>query len=130
EAHRLAHAQSLAVSLTNGARLLSFTGNHTVLEKWANQLISVAVDQGFLLWRAMGTIYRGWVGVNNGDARQGILLMREESAAYQATGAVAWVPYQIALLAKGYEIAGQIGEAADLLNDGLQMIEQTGERWL
>jgi len=118
------------MSLTNGARLLSFTGNHTVFEEWANQLISVTAEQGFLLWRAMGTIYRGWVGVNNGDARQGILLMREGSAAYQATGAVAWVPYQIALLAKGCEIAGQIGEAADLLNDGLQMIERTGERWL
>jgi class 3 adenylate cyclase/predicted ATPase len=130
EANRLAHAQSLAVSLTNGARLLSFTGNYTVLGEWANQLISVAVAQGFLLWRAMGTIYRGWVGVNNGDVRQGILLMREGSGAYQATGAVAWVPYQIALLAKACEIAGQIGEAADLLNEGLQMIEQTGERWL
>jgi class 3 adenylate cyclase/predicted ATPase len=130
EAHRLAHAQSLAVSLTNGARLLSFTGNHTVMEEWANQLISVAVEQGFLLWRAMGTIYRGWVGVNNGDARQGILLMREGSAAYQATGAVAWVPYQIALLAKACELAGQIEEAADLLSDGWQIIERTGERWL
>jgi class 3 adenylate cyclase/predicted ATPase len=130
EAHRLGHAQSLAVSLTNGARLLSFTGNLTVLEEWANQLISVAIEQGFLLWRAMGTIYRGWVGVNNGDARQGILLMREGSAAYQATGAVAWVPYQLALLAKACEIAGQTEEAADLLNDGLQIIDRTGERWL
>jgi predicted ATPase len=40
------------------------------------------------------------------------------------------VPYQIALLAKACEIAGQIEEAADLLDDALQIIERTGERWL
>jgi class 3 adenylate cyclase/predicted ATPase len=130
EAHRLAHAQSLAVSLTNGARLLSFTGNHTVLEEWAGQLISVAAEQGFLLWRAMGTIYRGWVRVNNSDVVEGISLLRRGLAAYRATGAEAFVPYQIALLAKACEIAGQIEEASDLLDDALQIIERTGERWL
>jgi class 3 adenylate cyclase/predicted ATPase len=130
EAHRLAHAPSLAVSLTNGARLLSFTGNHSVLEEWASQLISVTAEQGFILWRAMGTIYRGWVGVNNSDVVEGISLLRQGLAAYRATGAEAWVPYQIALLAKACEIAGQIEEALNLLDDSLQIIERTGERWL
>jgi class 3 adenylate cyclase/predicted ATPase len=130
EAHRVAHAMSLAMSLTNGARLLSFIGNHTVFEEWANQLISVTAEQGFLLWRAMGTIYRGWVGVNSSDAVEGISLLRQGLAAYRATGAEAWVPYQIALLAKACEIAGQIEEAVDRLDDALQIIERTGERWL
>jgi class 3 adenylate cyclase/predicted ATPase len=130
EAHRLAHAPSLAVSLTNGARLLSFTGNHSLLEEWASQLNLVTIEQGFLLWRAMGTIYRGWVGVNNSDLVEGISLLRQGLAAYRATGAEAFVPYQIALLAKACEIAGQIEEAVDLLNDALQIIERTGERWL
>ena len=56
--------------------------------------------------------------------------MRRGLAAYRATGAEAFVPYQIALLAKACEIAGQIEEAADLLDDALQIIERTGERWL
>jgi class 3 adenylate cyclase/predicted ATPase len=130
DARRLAHAPSLAVSLTNGARLLSLTGNHSVLEEWASQLISVTAEQGFLLWRAMGTIYRGWVGVNNSNVVEGISLLRQGLAAYRATGAEAFVPYQIALLAKACEIAGQIEEAVDLLNDSLQIVERTGERWL
>jgi predicted ATPase len=130
EAHRLAHAPSLAVSLTNGARLLSFTGNHAGLEEWADQLISVTAEQGFLLWRAMGTIYRGWVAVNNSDVVGGISLLRRGLAAYRATGAEAFVPYQIALLAEACEIAGRSEEAADLLDDALQIIERTGERWL
>jgi predicted ATPase len=38
--------------------------------------------------------------------------------------------YQIALLARACEIAGQIEEAVDLLDDALQIAERTGERWL
>jgi predicted ATPase len=56
--------------------------------------------------------------------------MREGVAAYRATGAMAFVPYQIALLARAYEIAGQVEEAADLLDESLQIVDQTGERWL
>ena len=78
----------------------------------------------------MGTIYRGWLKVKNGDVVEGISLIRNGSAAYRATGAEAWVPHQIALLARACEIAGQIEEAVDLVDDGLQITEKTGERWL
>jgi predicted ATPase len=116
--------------LTNGARLASFVGNDAMLDEWAGQLATVATEQGFSLWRAMGTIYRGWLKVKNGDVAEGILLLRSGSAAYRATGAEAWVPYQIALLARACEIAGQVEEAADLLDDAQGITERTGERWL
>ena len=118
------------MSLTNAARLLSFTGNGAALDERAGELATMAGEQGFLLWRGMGTVYRGWIKVINGDVGEGISLMREGSAAYRATGAVAWVPYQIALLARACEVAGQIEEAVDLLGDSLQIVDRTGERWL
>ena len=39
------------------------------------------------------------------------------------------MPQYIALLAGACEIAGQIEEALALLDDALQIIERTGERW-
>src|SRR5439155_23194409 len=57
-------------------------------------------------------------------------LLRSGSAAYRATGAEAWVPYQIALLARACESVGQIEEALAELDDALQIVERTGERWL
>ena len=39
------------------------------------------------------------------------------------------MPYHIALLARACEIAGQIEEAVTLLDDALQIVERTGERW-
>jgi len=130
EAQRLGHPPSLAVSLTNGARLLSFVGDDAPLEEWAGQLATVATERGFVLWRATATMFRGWVSVSNGEVIEGIALLRSGSAAYRATGAEAWVPYQIALLARACEIAGQIEEGVDLLDNALQIVERTGERWL
>jgi len=59
----------------------------------------------------------------------GISFLRSGSAAYRATGAEAWTPYFLALLARAREIAGQIEEGLTLLDEALQIVEITGERW-
>jgi predicted ATPase len=130
EARRLAHPPSLAPSLAFGARLLALVGDDGALGERADQLIAVATEQGFPHWRSQGTIYRGWVTVKNGDVTEGISLLRGGSSAYRATGAELWMPHDIALLAGACEIAGQIEEALTLLDDALQIVERTGERWL
>ena len=40
-----------------------------------------------------------------------------------------WMPYYIALLARAYELVGQIEEAVTRLDDALQIVDRTGERW-
>jgi predicted ATPase len=39
------------------------------------------------------------------------------------------MPHYIALLARACEIVGQIEEAMTLLDDALEIVERTGERW-
>jgi predicted ATPase len=39
------------------------------------------------------------------------------------------MPHYLALLAGACEIAGQVEEASTLLDDALQIVERTGERW-
>jgi class 3 adenylate cyclase/predicted ATPase len=129
EARRLAHPPSLTSVLGLGGRLLSLVGDNAALNELADQLVAVAIEQAFPLWRAAGTIYRGWVTVKNGDVAEGISLLRSGSTAFRATGAEAWMPHYIALLAGACEIAGQVEEAATLLDDALQIAGRTGERW-
>jgi predicted ATPase len=93
-------------------------------------MAAVAADQGFSTWRAIGTIYRGWGMVENGDVMEGISLLHSGSLASRATGAVSWIPYHTAILATAYEIAGQIDEAVTQLDDALQTVERTGMCWL
>jgi class 3 adenylate cyclase/predicted ATPase len=129
EARKLAHAPSLAGSLVIGNMLLLLVGNDEALDDRAGQLITVATEQGFPRWHALGTIDRGWVKVKNGDVADGISLLRRGSAAYRGTGAQLWVPYHTALLAGACEIAEQIEEAVTLLDGALQIAERTNERW-
>jgi predicted ATPase len=129
EARRLAHSPSFAVSLAFSARLLSLVGENAALDERADELVAVATEQGFPVYRANGTIYRGWVKVKNGDVAEGMSLLRSGSNAYRATGSEAWMPHHIALLARACEIAGRIKEGLTLLQDALQIVEKTGEHW-
>jgi len=81
------------------------------------------------LYRALGTIYRGWAKVKTGDVAEGVSLLRIGSSAYSASGAETRISYHIALLAKACEIAGQVNEALFLLDDALRIAERMGERW-
>jgi len=117
------------VSLAVGTRLIALVGDYTLLYEQAGQLVEVATEQGFLMWRAQGTIYRGWAKLKNGDVAEGISLLRSGSAAYRATGPEMWMPHYIALLAAAYEVVGQIEEAATLFDDALHIVERTKERW-
>jgi predicted ATPase len=129
EARRLAHPTSLAVNLAFGARWLSLVGDNSTLGEWTDQLIAVSTEQSFAYWRALGTIYRGWVAVINGDVAEGISLLRNGVAAHRATGAETGTPYHFALLAAACEIAGKVEEALFLLDEALQIANRTGERW-
>jgi predicted ATPase len=112
-----------------GVRLLALVGENTALDEQADQLVEVATEQGFSMWRAQGTIHRGWAKLQTGDVAGGISLLRTGVAAYRATGAGMWMPHYTALLAAACETAGQIEEGLTLLEDALQIAERTGERW-
>src|SRR5271169_2227138 len=129
ESRRLPHLPSLALALANSSVLLLLAGENAALEERANQLVAVTTEQGFTLYHATGTIYRGWVKVKNGNATEGMALLRSGLAAYRATGAEAWVTSYITLLAVAYEIAGQVGEALTQFDDASQVVERTGQRW-
>ncbi len=129
ESRRLAHPPSLAASLSLDAMLLSLDGNDGLLRERADELTAVATEQSFPYWRAQGAAYRGWVKVKAGDVPDGISLLRSGLTAFRNTGAKMWTTYYTALLARAYEIAGQIEDGLTVSNDALQIVEGTGERW-
>jgi predicted ATPase len=117
------------MSLLHRTMLLSLLGDNAVLGEWVNQLVAVATEQGFPFYRALGTIYRGWVKVKNGDVAEGIPLLHSGTTAFRAVSEM-WMPYILALLAAACEIADKIEEAVSQLDNALQIVERTGERWL
>lgn len=129
EAHRLAHPPTLTVVLSAECRLLSLAREYRALDERATQLIAVASEQAFPLFRTLGTIYLGSVKANTGDLPAGISLLRSGSSAYVATGAKTRIPYHMALLAGACENAGQLDESLSVLDDALHISEEIGECW-
>jgi predicted ATPase len=129
EARRRSHPTALVVSLSDCTLLLSLLGDNVALAERADELIAVATEHDFPLWGAQGTIYRGRGKVKNEDFAEGISLLRFGVNAYRATGAQSWTSYYTALLARACEIMGKIEEGLSLLDDALQIVERTGERW-
>jgi predicted ATPase len=109
--------------------LLLFVKNNAALGDWVDQMIAIAIEQDFAFWRAYGMICCGWIKVKNGDGAEGISLLRTGLAAYRATGGETYMPHHIDLLARACEIAGQLDEPVTLLDEALQTVERTGERW-
>jgi predicted ATPase len=129
KARQLAHLPSLASSLSIGTRAVSLMGHDATLDEWAGQLVTIATEHGFPHWRGEGMAFRGWVKVKNGDVAEGIALLRSGIAAYRSTGAEVYIPHCVALLARAHQVAGQLDEALALLDDALQIVGRTGERW-
>jgi len=128
QAREFAHLPSLAVTLGWSA-MLSLVGGNTISGRWVDELDTIAAEQGFLFWRAVATIFRGWMKVKNGDVPGGLPLLRGGLEAYRAAGADQWIPYFFGLLARACEIAGQLDESLVLIDDALRIVERTGERW-
>jgi class 3 adenylate cyclase/predicted ATPase len=129
EASTLAHPPSLAASLAMGCRFLSLVDDYVALDERTDELIAVAAEQGFPVYEALGTIYRGWYKIRTGDVAEGISLLRSGSSAFLVTGTETRISYYIALLARGCDNAGQVDETLSLLNNALQIAATMGERW-
>jgi class 3 adenylate cyclase/tetratricopeptide (TPR) repeat protein len=129
EARKLAHPQFLVMARVFAAILLSLIGDNVALDQEADELVAAAIEHGFSLYHAQGTIFRGWVKVDNGNISEGIHLLHSGSNAYRATGSEVWMPHYRALLATAFGIVGQVEEALTLLDDTLNIVARTGEHW-
>jgi predicted ATPase len=87
---------------------------------------AIAQDQGYAFWHAGATIIRGWAVADGGD-RQGIDLLRQGLASWQATGSVTYLTYFLALLADAEARHGQVREARTVVDEALTVAHRTSE---
>ena len=64
-----------------------------------------------------------------GSIEEAISLMRWGLATKRATGAELKVPYYLGLLAEAHRRANQTADGMSLLNEALEVVERTDERW-
>ncbi len=96
----------------------------------AMECLSVSTDHGFPLWMAAGEVLQGsstaW---QDGHLAEGIDQLRHGLQAWHATGAEAFRPYYLSLLAEALARAGDITEGLAVVSEAQAAAEQHDERW-
>jgi predicted ATPase len=128
-ARQITHHFSIGNALGAAALLHTFRREASATQERAEAALSVAQEQGFPFWMAIGTVLRGWALAQQGRAQEGIEQLTQGLKAYRATGAEINRSYFLTLLAEAQGIMGQPEAGLTALAEALTLAEATVERW-
>jgi len=128
-AHELAHPFSLAFARCQAAWIYQFRRDVPAVHEQAEAAVALATEQGFPLWVAQGTSFRGWALAMQGQGEEGLAQERQGLAAWRATGGAMRVPYFCTLLADVSAHLGYTEDGLQALAEAHTLVEQHEERW-
>ena len=128
-AQQSAHPFSLNSALSVAALCHVLRREVHCTQERAKAAISLAQEQGFPHWMAIGSLLRGWALAHQGQAQGGIEQIHQGVRACRAIGAELARPYFLALLAEAYGIIGQPETGLTALAEALTQADKTRERW-
>jgi len=99
-------------------------GKRQAVQEHIEQTITLATEQGFTRWLAQGSILQGWLLVEEGKGREGILQMRTGGAVQ-----VRERSHDAALLAEAHRKERQIKEGLKVVIEELERTDIIGERY-
>ena len=94
----------------------------------AEEQMRLATEQGFALWLATGTIFRGAALLLVGRLQEALPAVLKGLDACRATGSEIDLPYYYSVLGDAYTQAGRFGEALRALDEGLAIAEKNDDR--
>jgi predicted ATPase len=128
-AQQIAHPYSLSYALGLAAVFHQCRREERFTQERADATISLTKEQGFPYWIAVGSLFRGWALVHQGQAQDGIEQLHQGLIAFRATGAEIWRPYWLMLLAEANGTLGEPEAGLTVLTEALTLMDTTGERW-
>jgi class 3 adenylate cyclase/predicted ATPase len=128
-ARELAHPFSLAFARCWAAMVLQFCRAVPAMHEQTEAAVTLATEQGFLFYVAVGMSLRGWALTMQGQGMEGMAQIRQGIAAVRATQTALFVPYFSALLADVCEHLGHTEDGLQALAEAHTLVEQQEERW-
>jgi predicted ATPase len=128
-AERLAHPYTRAVTLDFVSQVFRELREVPIVQTQTDGHLALCREQDFREGLARGIIARGWILAQQGQAKEGIIQIREGIAICEATGTQMDRSHHLAVLAEVYALNDQPDEGLAVLNDALQHVEKTGGRY-
>jgi adenylate cyclase len=129
-ARELDHPFTLAFTLGIAGTLLRYFRREVdALEASVEETVSVCEEYGIPYFHAMAKAHRGWVLVQQGEAEEGISLMRSALDALQATGNLMYTPMELTRLAEAHGELGHTEQGLTLVAEAMEVARSTEERY-
>jgi DNA-binding winged helix-turn-helix (wHTH) protein/predicted ATPase len=126
-ARQVAFPLSSGVALIAAAIVSQARRDARTAQEQAEAAIALATEQGLPLLLARAAIVRGWALTIQGWGEEGIAQMQQGLSASRAMGAIAGLPYFLALLAEAYEATGQMAEGLQALDEALLLASKNND---
>lgn len=127
-AREVAHPFSLAFAWDFAAEVPRLRREAEETQQRAEAAIAIGMEQGFPFWIAWGALLHGWALAEQGKRTEGVAIMCEGLAAYQATGAEMGKTWFLSLLADAYGKAEQPEAGLQALAEAFEFLDKTNER--
>jgi tetratricopeptide (TPR) repeat protein len=127
-ARAIGHPFSLAYALHHTAWLCQYYRLGAEVGAAAEEEVAIAAEQGFALWQATGTFFRGAGLFLQGELGKALPLLLKGLDAFRASGSRLTLPFQLSILGDAYTQAGRFGDARRALDEGLALAEKNDER--
>jgi predicted ATPase len=124
--HELANPQTLVMAQHWAAYLHHRRRDVLAVQAQAEALLTLATAQGFPLYAAYATCWRGWVLAMQGQGEAGLVQMRQGMTAVLATGQELARPLCLVLMTEALGHAGRIAEGLHLLGEALAVMTDSG----
>jgi predicted ATPase len=128
-AEELSHPFSSAYALSLACQVLQLRGEVDEVRNVSETAIGISREQGFSVWVASPTIFKGWARARRNDAGNGAQEAHEAVNAIVDAGMEMRRPYYLALVAECNILAGNFAEARSILDQALAIVAETDEHW-
>ncbi len=127
-ARKQPHPFGQAFAFFNAIQVHHLCGDYESSIESAEEMITIASEQGYTEMISMGTFFRGWALADRGQVEKGMAQMGEGVLDSQITmktfARAVWLPFQ----AEVYGKAGKAEEGLSMLAEALDIVTETGIR--
>jgi class 3 adenylate cyclase/predicted ATPase len=129
KAREIGQATTLMFALQAAGSNHIFRGDYVAANAQLDELIALADERGAPYWKATGTEVRGRLFALTGKASDAVRAITSGITSLRSTGATLREPFYLSHLAMAYAELGQLDDAWRCVDDAIETIERSKEKW-
>jgi predicted ATPase len=128
-ARETGQATTLMFALWHAGSSYSYYHDYAAAIAHLDELIALADERGAPYWKATGTALRGGLFALSGKASDAVLAITSGITSLRSTGTTLYEPRHLWHLAMAYAELGQLDDAWRCINDAVEKVERSNEKW-